>query len=198
MEIIDFRKARRSSLRISCFLALAVCGFFVATGWAQEVRLRAGDRIEIRIGGVPGSEMAAIGGQYAVDGTGYINLAHIGKIRAAGLTQAELQAAIESAYKSGQIYTNPTITVSVPMAARWVNVGGEVKSPKRVEYTPDLTVLGAINAAGGFTEYASQGKIRILRGDDVIMADAKAIRKDPSRDVALRPGDLIEVPRSFF
>jgi len=33
--------------------------------------------------------------------------------------------------------------------SRFVNVGGEVKEPKRVPFTDDLTVLGSINAAGG-------------------------------------------------
>jgi protein involved in polysaccharide export with SLBB domain len=37
----------------------------------------------------------------------------------------------------------------VAAQARQVSVGGAVKAPQRVAYTPDLTVLSAVNAAGG-------------------------------------------------
>jgi polysaccharide biosynthesis/export protein VpsN len=166
--------------------------------FAQDARLREGDQVEIRLGGVPADEMSSITGMYTVDGQGFINLAHIGKVRAAGLTQAELQSAIENAYKTGQIYTNPTITVSVPTTARFVDVGGDVRSPQRVPFTPDLTLLGAINASGGFTEYANQSKVRLLREGEVVIIDVREIRQDPSKDPRLVPGDKIEVPQSFW
>jgi len=180
-------------LIIACaFLSLAHFGF------AQDATLRSGDQIEVRLGGVPPEEVQQVSGVYQVDGTGMVNMPHIGRIKASGLTQAELQSAIESGYKNQQIYTNPTITVNVPTAARFVNVGGDVRTPRRVEYTPDLTVLGAISAAGGFTEYADQSKVRLLRSGKVIMINVREVRKDPSKDIPVRPGDSIEVPQSFW
>ncbi len=86
----------------------------------------------------------------------------------------------------------------MPTTARFVNVGGDVKAPRRVEYTPDLTVLGAINAAGGFTEYADQSKVRLLRGGQVTIINVKDVRRDPSKDLKLRPGDTIEVPQTWW
>lgn len=165
---------------------------------AQGTLLRAGDQIEIRLGGVPPEEISQISGQYQVDGEGFVNMPHIGKIRAAGVTQAALQAAIEKSYRSHKIYTNPTITVSVASTARFVNVGGDVRSPRRVEYTPDLTILSAINACGGFTEYADQKKVRLLRDGTVSIHNIKEVRSDPTKDVKLKPGDSIEVPQSFW
>lgn len=165
---------------------------------AQDVVLREGDQVEVRLGGVPAEEVSLVSGSFTVDGQGFINLSHIGKVRAAGLTQDQLQAAIESSYKTEQIYTNPTITVSVPTAARFVDVGGDVRSPQRVAFTPDLTLLGAITAAGGFTEYADQSKVRLLRDGSVTMLSIREVRKDPSKDIRLRPGDKIEVPQSFW
>ena len=79
-----------------------------------------------------------------------------------------------------------------------MNVGGDVKSPRRVEFTADLTVLGAINAAGGFTEFADQAKVRLLRDGRASAINIKEIRKDPSKDPRLKPGDTIEVPKSFW
>jgi len=179
---------------------LIVCVFtaVLKSVTAQEIALREGDQLEIRLGGVPSEEIQQVSGVYQVDGQGFVNMPHIGRIKAAGLSQADLQSAIESGYKNQQIYTNPTITVNVPTTARFVNVGGDVKMPRRVEYTPDLTILGAINGAGGFTEFADQSKVRLLRGGQVIMVNIREVRKDPSKDIKVRPGDSIEVPQSFW
>ena len=181
---------------------LAVCATvslgLLARASAYDAVFRVGDNLELRIGGVPNEETQLVTGAYTVDGEGFINVPHIGKVRAAGLNQAELQRAVEAAYRTGQIYTNPTITIAVPTVARFVNVSGDVRTPRRVEYTTDLTVLGAISAAGGFTDYADQRKVRLIRGKEAQMIDVKAVRANPSLDIVLLPGDQIEVPQSFW
>ena len=186
--------------RLPGFFAAGLLLFFVSAGVlrASDAAFRTGDTIELRIGGVPGEETQLITGTYTVDGEGFVNLPHVGKVRAAGLSQAALQSAIEAAYRAGEIYTKPSITVTVPPALRFVNVSGDVRQPRRVEYTSDLTLLGAISASGGFTEYADQRKVRLIRGGGVQIVDIKAVRKDPALDVVLLPGDQIEVPQSFW
>ncbi len=84
-----------------------------------------------------------------------------------------------------------------PKPAR-ISVGGDVKSPQLLDYADDLTIIRAINASGGFAEYADRSKVRLLRDGKVIVIDAKAILSDPSRDMPLKPGDSIEVPQSFW
>lgn len=165
---------------------------------AQDAVLRAGDIIELRIGGVPPEEVQQVSGPYTIDGDGYVNLPHIGKIRADQTTQSELQRSIESAYRSQQIYTNPSITLTIPNTARFVNTGGEVKAPQRVPFTADLTLLGAISASGGFTDFADQKKVRLLRDGKVTIVNVRDVRKDPEKDIRLKPGDRIEVPQSFW
>lgn len=192
----------KTIIRMRPFLAVlfAVSALVIAAdpAGASDAVFRNGDTIELRIGGVPAEETQLVTGAYTVDGEGFVNLPHIGKVRATGLNQAALQRAIESAYRSGEIYTNPTITITVPTTLRFVNVSGDVRQPRRVEYTSDLTVLGAISAAGGFTEYADQRKVRLLRAGQVRVIDIKAVRSNPSLDVQLLPGDQIEVPQSFW
>ncbi len=167
-------------------------------GAGQKIRLRAGDSIDVRLGGVPREEIDQVTGTYTVDTQGFVNMPQIGRIRASGATQEQLQAAVEAAYRKSGIYTTPTITVGVPIAARFVNIGGEVRLPQRVPYTPDLSVLSSITAAGGFTEYASQSKVRLYRGTDVSVINMKRIRNNPALDIPLEPGDTVEVMRSFF
>jgi protein involved in polysaccharide export with SLBB domain len=171
---------------------------FVAHVALADAVLRPGDSIELKLGGVPSTEMIAVGGLYTIDGTGNVNLPYIGRVKISGLAPGFAQSTIEDVYKSRGIYTNPNIVITMQAQSRFVNVGGQVKTPQRVPFTADLTVLGAINAAGGFSPYADERKVRLLRGDAVTVIDAKKIRANPQLDLQMQPGDQIEVPLSIF
>jgi protein involved in polysaccharide export with SLBB domain len=170
---------------------------FAASAFAQAT-LRPGDPLEIRVGGVPNEEQLQVNNTYTIDATGSVNLPYINKVKAEGLTPAELSRAIEEAYRANKIYTNPNITILMQPSARYVNVGGSVRNPTRVPFTEDMTLLTAINAAGGFNDFADQRHVRLLRGNEAKIYDVRQFRRDPSLDVRLRPGDRIEVPQSFF
>jgi protein involved in polysaccharide export with SLBB domain len=157
-----------------------------------------GDFVELKISGVPVEEQQQVNNSYTVDANGTINLPYINKVRAGGVTPAQLAAAIEGAYRAAKIYTNPTITVVMQPSTRFVNVGGAVRTPARVPFTEDMTLLDAINAAGGFNDFADQKRVRVLRGSKVTVYDVRKFRRDPSKDVNLQPGDRVEVPQSFF
>ena len=190
----------RFGLALACCIAVGciLCVLSPGESLAGEATLRTGDTIEIKLGGVPNTETVAVSGQYTVDGGGFVNMPHIGKVRVEGMPAGAAQSAIESAYRSKDIYTNPTIVITMQLQSRWVTVGGEVKTPQRVPYTADLTVLSSIDAAGGFSPYADQRRVRLLRGSQVTKVDVKKIRANPSRDIAVQPGDQIEVPQSLF
>ncbi len=181
--------------RLSVILLLLAA---TAASLHAQATLRVGDPFEIKIAGVPADEQAQVNNTYTVDASGTINLPYINKVKAAGLTPAEFAASVESAYRAGKIYSNPTITVLMQPTARFVNVGGAVRTPSRVPFTEDMTLLTAINAAGGFNDFADQRKVRVLRGNAVQQYDVREFRRDPSRDVRLQPGDRVEVPQSFF
>jgi len=164
---------------------------------ADDVALRSGDQLSIRLAGVPSEDINQVSGAYTVDGGGNINLPYIGKIHAAGLRQADVQNSIENAYRVKGIYSSPIVTVSVQFD-RLVDLEGDVRAPQRVRYTPDLTLLGAISAAGGFTDYADQTKVSILRNGSRTFVNVKKVRQNMEADPALQPGDKISVPRSFW
>lgn len=169
-----------------------------SVGLHAQATLRVGDPIELKISGVPAEEQAQVNNTYTIDADGSVNLPYVNKIRARGLTPAQLASSIENSYRSGRIFTNPTITIMMQPTARFVNVGGAVRSPSRVPFTEDMTLLTAINAAGGFNDFADQRKVRVLRGKDVKVFDVRRARQDPSLDIRLQPGDRVEVPQSFF
>jgi len=182
-----------------CFLVGLVCAGLCANVVAQgDVRLRSGDFIELRIAGVPASESALFGMRYLIADDGTLNLPHIGKVQVAGLSITEIQSRIQNMYIQAEIYTNPTVVVVVQTGDRFVTVGGDVRSPGRVAFTSDLTLLTAINASGGFTEFANERRVRLLRGGQAYEVDVRRIRAEPDQDIKLLPGDKIEVPRRLF
>jgi protein involved in polysaccharide export with SLBB domain len=162
---------------------------------AEEFLLRPSDTIQLKIGDVPANDAKAVTGEYVIDGQGYISLPNLGRIKIAGLTLAGAQIVVEASYRSHDVYTMPTITITMGTVHRWVNVGGEVKTPQKIAYKPDLTVLSSIDSAGGFSSSADQEKVRLVRADEVMIIDTKKIRANPSLDIPLEPGDHIEVPR---
>lgn len=182
-------------MRITFLLLLLVGSAAIAFGQAT---LRVGDPVELKIGGVPQEEQLQVNNTYTVDANGSVNLPYINKVRAEGLTPAQLARAIEENYRANKVYTNPNITILMQPTARFVNVGGAVRTPMRVPFTEDMTLLASINAAGGFNDFADQKRVRLLRGSEAKMYDVRQFRRDPSRDVKLQPGDRVEVPQSIF
>ena len=178
--------------------AILLFSFALASAAFAQATLRIGDPVELRIGGVPAEDQNQVNNTYTVDSGGAVNLPYIGKVHAEGTTPAQLSRTIEENYRSNKIYTNPNVTILMAPTARFVNVGGSVRSPSRVPFTEDMTLLTAINASGGFNDFADQRHVRLLRGNEVTVYDVRQFRRDPSKDVRLRPGDKIEVPQSFF
>jgi protein involved in polysaccharide export with SLBB domain len=181
-------------------ISIVAVAFFASAliAFGQSATLRIGDPVELKIGGVPQDEQLQVNNTYTVDSSGSISLPYINKVRAAGLTPSQLARTIEDAYRAAKIYTNPNITVIMQPMARFVNVGGAVRNPSRVPFTEDMTLLAAVNAAGGFNDFADQKRVRLLRGSKVEIFDVRQFRKNPGKDVPLQPGDRVEVPQTLF
>jgi protein involved in polysaccharide export with SLBB domain len=157
--------------------------------------MRVGDKVTITLAGVPQGEDYVH--EFQIGDSGDINVPNLTQnFHAVGIRPAELASEIATAYRNSRIYTNPNVTV-IP-EDRFVNVSGDVRAPLRVLYTPDLTLLGVISAAGGFDEYADKHKVRIVRGTQLIVVDAQKATNTPGGDVLVYPGDQITVPRTIF
>ena len=88
--------------------------------------------------------------------------------------------------------------MSVSVTERYIYVGGEVQRPGRIVWTPDLTVAKAIQSAGGFTLYAKETAVTLVRDKAAYPIDVKLAQRNPSQDPRLMPGDSLQVPRSPF
>ena len=158
----------------------------------STAQLRPGDSLTVALQGVPDPSTNNV----QIDEQGLISLPFIGAVKAAGSTLADVSQRIRETYLQRRIYT--AVDVSVVVTERFVYVGGEVQRPGRIGWTPDLTVAKAIQAAGGFTLYAKENAVSLVREQAAYSVDVKAARKDPSRDPRLVPGDSLQVSRSPF
>jgi len=154
--------------------------------------LRPGDSLVITLQGVPDPTANTV----QIDEQGLVTLPYVGQITAAGITTASLSQKIRETYVSKKIYTN--VDVSVSVTERFVYVGGEVVRPGRIIWTPDLTVTKAVQAAGGFTLYAKETRINLVRDRVAYSIDATLAQKSPMEDPRLMPGDSIQAPKSAF
>ena len=166
------------------------------TAVAHSDIMRVGDKITVRLTGVPSDTDAYIV-ELQIPQSGDVTVPLLSQpFHAAGRNAGDLAADISEAYKAQRIYSTPDVTV-IP-EERFVSVGGDVRSPTSVLYRPDLTLLGAVNACGGFTDYAQRRSVRIIRGQQVIYVDAAAAARTAGADPALFPGDQVYVPRTMF
>lgn len=85
-----------------------------------------------------------------------------------------------------------------------IKVVGAVKNPGLFPYVKGMSALDAVLSAGGFTEFASQNNVVIVRheGGEVknIEVRLKDVIKggDIGKNVPLKPGDLVNVKSGLF
>src|SRR5262249_20012458 len=83
-------------------------------------------------------------------------------------------------------------------------VFGEVRKPGAYQLDKETNVLEGITLAGGFTDKASPGRVRVIRSTDagqkVISVDMNDVIKRGQREKAipLLENDVVVVPESFF
>jgi polysaccharide biosynthesis/export protein VpsN len=196
-DLMGRSNSSTSSARASSTTATTAA---TAAGGSEEDvsgRLRTGDEIVIRIdAGAATANSGAAPADVIIDDQGFIELPLVGQIKAAGLTTSELAEHIQSNYVP-RYYVRCTATVLV--AQRFFYVGGEVKTPGRFPWSEDITLMKAINTAAGFTDYANRGKVQLTREkESPQIFNCEELLRNPSKDVPIRPGDTITVPRSIF
>lgn len=132
---------------------------------------------------------------------GFISLPMVGELKAAGKTPAELEQDIVGKLKPYVQEPKVTVIVREVNSAR-IFITGEVAHPGSFPLRGRVSVLQAIALAGGFTDFANQDGIVVIRNvengkqipvsySDLIKSDSDA---DTIRDFPLAPGDTIVVP----
>jgi polysaccharide export outer membrane protein len=85
-----------------------------------------------------------------------------------------------------------------------ISVIGAVAKPATIPFREGLTFLDVILSVGGFTEFARQSDVEVLRRNEhgekmKISVNAKDLMKgDTSKNVIMMPGDYVVVKESLF
>lgn len=130
---------------------------------------------------------------------GKISMPLLNDVQAAGLTPTQLAAQITTSLK--KFVTDPQVTVIVAtINSRRVYILGEVSRAGAYPLLPQMTVLQALSAAGGFTQFANMKKIYVLRTisgkQEKLPFNYKDVinGKQSEQNILLRVGDTIVVP----
>lgn len=124
---------------------------------------------------------------------------------AVGKTPSDLARDMEKVL--GEYIRSPQVNIIVQKALGElgeVNVIGQVAKPGPFPYHQGMTVLDAVNAAGGLTTYAAGNRARIVRQVDGhernirIKLNRLMQKGDLSQNFPLQPRDVIVVPQSLF
>jgi polysaccharide export outer membrane protein len=135
--------------------------------------------------------------QMVVDEYGEIKLPYIEEpVQVSGLSISELERKIQAIYIEGGIYRN--VTVNIQTSAKSYFMEGEISQPTEYPLNRPITLLQAIAAAGGYTDFADKTDITITRNGENIRVNAKRIEQNPELDIPLEAGDRIKVDRTFY
>jgi protein involved in polysaccharide export with SLBB domain len=156
--------------------------------------------IHITVTGIPLDEKGRIDGDYPVGDSGTVNMPFIGSVSAAGLRPEALASVLQSRYKSAGIYRNPTFQVFATAGGstvvdQMVTIGGQVRSPGPKKFMQGLTLWGAIQAAGGATEFGSMKRVKLTRGGKVKQYN---VEQSQFMQIPLEPDDAIDVPQKTW
>ncbi|MGC2064333.1 MAG: polysaccharide biosynthesis/export family protein [Thermodesulfovibrionales bacterium] len=170
---------------------LTILFFFcvVAISVAQDYVVREGDVLKISVYDNPDLTTVA-----RISGNGTITFPLIGELNVSGKTVSQISQSIAEKLATGYII-NPQVSIFLEdYKARKIYVTGEVKKPDAYKYEEGSTVIKLITMAGGFTDKAAPGRIKIMRK---INNKAEVLEK-VTMDQPVQPDDVVVVPESFF
>ncbi|MEN6561021.1 MAG: polysaccharide biosynthesis/export family protein [Acidobacteriota bacterium] len=187
--------------RIAAILLLAAAALGAAPAGPQdtgaEYKIGPKDLLEITVLGVQEINKIVV----RVSEEGRITLPLLGEVVVGDLTKFELEKKLAGLAGEKIVVNAPQVTVHiVEYRSRRVSVVGAVEKPGPFELLGRQTVLAAISEAGGLTRDAGEDifVIRQLPGGEStsirLSIDGLFVQGDPKLNIALEPGDVINVP----
>lgn len=163
----------------------------------KEYRIQVGDTLDIKLFYNPELNETVM-----VRPDGRIALQLIKEVEAAGKTAAQLTDLLTQKY-SPQVKTPEVAVLVRTFSAEKVYVDGEVTRSGLVALNEPMTVLQALSQAGGAKlDTALLSEVILIRRSDkgnvtMTLNLEKALDgSDPQQDVALKPYDIVYVPRT--
>ncbi len=156
------------------------------TSFDDGYKLGSGDKLRVMVFGE-----TDLGGEYVVDGAGFISLPLIGQLHAAGDTIHQFETEITGKLKDGYL-KDPRVSVEV-INYRPFYIIGEIMKPGEYAYVNGMSVLNAVALAGGYTFRANERQVYIRRGGT---GSEQPVTADQTTKIY--PGDILRVAERFF
>ncbi|MGH6743975.1 polysaccharide export outer membrane protein [Novosphingobium sp. PhB57] len=149
-----------------------------------------------------------LGAKVQVRPDGRITTPLISDMPAVGKTPAMLAEDIR--LQLSQYIQDPLVSVIVDgfsgTYSQQIRVVGATEKPASIPYRANMTVLDAMIAVGGLSEYAAGNRARLIRFDkasgkqtEYALRLSDLLKKGKSKaNVMLKPGDVIIIPESMF
>ncbi|KQX22726.1 MULTISPECIES: XrtA/PEP-CTERM system exopolysaccharide export protein [unclassified Sphingomonas] len=149
-----------------------------------------------------------LGAQVQVRPDGRITLPLISDMVAVGKTPSKLSDDIRDALST--YITDPIVSVIVNnfsgTFSQQIRIVGAAEKPASVSYRSDMTLLDAMIAVGGLSQFAAGNRAKLIRYDPAtkrqqefrLRIDSLLKRGDIKANVKLQPGDVIIIPESVF
>jgi polysaccharide export outer membrane protein len=156
------------------------------------------DHPELSAAAMSGTTIIADGSSaagFAVDHEGLVQFPHVGKLKLAGLTQQQARNLLID--KLARVLKKPDLTLRVQAyRSQRIYIDGEVKLPgtQAINDIP-MTLLEALNRAGGFSASGDQSQIRINRKGITYPVDLPQLvrRGINPASILLNDGDVLRV-----
>lgn len=190
-------------LMVACTMLGSVC-LCVASGQDKAVkdaalpegyRIGAGDVLQVLVWKEPDASLP----DAMVRTDGKISIPLVGDVEVAGLTPEQLKASL--ADKLSHYINNPVVTVYArQINSRKIYVLGQVKKEGPLSLLRPMTILQALDEAGGLAEWANKKKIYVLRNvngkQTKMLFDYRAVIKGEhlEENIMLLPDDTLIVP----
>jgi protein involved in polysaccharide export with SLBB domain len=165
------------------------------TGYQGMAGFEAGDLLRLTVRGIDPAEQSKINGEYRVGETGAVRLPFLADtVAAKGLTSEQFARAAEAAYRNSGIYTRPAIEVEnvwnrdVDRAAL-ISVGGQVRRAGETQFRKGMTMIQAIDAAGGRNDFGGRNIMLLRTGRQFVLDFSNLAHKN----IVLQPGDSLQV-----
>jgi polysaccharide export outer membrane protein len=149
-----------------------------------------------------------LGAKVQVRPDGRITTPLITDMQAAGKTPAQLADDIKG--ELSKYIEAPLVSVMVDKFqgafSQQIRIVGAAEKPASLPYRANMTLLDAMIAVGGLSQYAAGDRARLIRQDresgkqkEYDLRIARLLKKgDIAANVRLEPGDVIIIPESMF
>ncbi|WP_324290699.1 polysaccharide biosynthesis/export family protein [Ancylobacter sp. SL191] len=151
-----------------------------------EYLLGTGDRIRLNV-----FNETSLSGEFEVDSSGMISIPLIGSLKAAGLSQRQLEQSISEKLASGYM-RDPRVNVEI-LKYRPFYIMGEVHKAGEYPYRNGMNIVSAAAVAGGFTYRANDQTVFIRRA-----GQSQEYAYPVTTTTMVYPGDIVRVAERLF